>query len=249
MGYKTIMVHLELSSTNDGLLQIAGDLAARLHADVIGIAGCQPVQLAYGDTYFSGDLVVADRTEIEKELQQAEANFRTVLTARGVKAEWRSTICYQPLADFIAHEARAADLIITGPDIGGSIFDFNPACQHGRFGDGSGSSGTDRSAEGKDHESGPCCRGLEGQPRIPACHRRRLASAETGRERYRLGNRVRSRLAPRHRQLGGCDQVAETARHLRQFRRRSRERRGQQQALRTRARKGRGPDRGRCLWP
>ena len=30
MGYKTIMVHLELSSTNDGLLQIAGDLAARL---------------------------------------------------------------------------------------------------------------------------------------------------------------------------------------------------------------------------
>ena len=122
MGYKTIMVHLELSSTNDGLLQIAGDLAARLHADVIGIAGCQPVQLAYGDTYFSGDLVVADRTEIEKELQQAEANFRTVLTARGVKAEWRSTICYQPLADFIAHEARAADLIITGPDIGGSIF-------------------------------------------------------------------------------------------------------------------------------
>ena len=93
--------------------------------------------------------MVADRTEIEKELQQAEANFRTVLTARGVKAEWRSTICYQPLADFIAHEARAADLIITGPDIGGSISLFNPACQHGRFGDGSGSSGTDRSTEGK----------------------------------------------------------------------------------------------------
>lgn len=123
MGYKTIMVHLELSDTNDGLLQIAGDLAERLHADVIGIAGCQPVQLAYGDTYFSGDVVIADRTEIEKELQQAEANFRAVFAARGVKVEWRSTICYQPLADFIAHEARAADLIITGPDIGGSTFD------------------------------------------------------------------------------------------------------------------------------
>lgn len=123
MGYKTIMVHLELSDTNDGLLQIAGDLAERLHADVIGIAGCQPVQLAYGDTYFSGDVVIADRTEIEKELQQAEANFRAVFAARGVKVEWRSTICFQPLADFIAHEARAADLIITGPDIGGSTFD------------------------------------------------------------------------------------------------------------------------------
>jgi len=123
MGYKTIMVHLELSSANDGLLQIAGDLAERLHADVIGIAGCQPVQLAYGDVYFSGDVVVADRTETEKELQQAEVNFRTVFAARGVKVEWRSTICYQPLADFIAHEARAADLIVTGPDIGGSTFD------------------------------------------------------------------------------------------------------------------------------
>jgi nucleotide-binding universal stress UspA family protein len=123
MGYKTIMVHLELSGANDGLLQIAGDLAERLHADVIGIAGCQPVQLAYADTYFSGDVVVADRAEIEKELQQTEANFRAVFATRGVKVEWRSTICYQPLADFIAHQARAADLVITGPDIGGSTFD------------------------------------------------------------------------------------------------------------------------------
>jgi nucleotide-binding universal stress UspA family protein len=116
------MVHLELSGANDGLLQIAGDLAERLHADVIGIAGCQPVQLAYADTYFSGDVVVADRAEIEKELQQTEANFRAVFATRGVKVEWRSTICYQPLADFIAQQARAADLIITGPDIGGSTF-------------------------------------------------------------------------------------------------------------------------------
>ena len=124
MGYKTILLHLELSGTNDGLLKVAGDLAERLNADVIGIAGCQPMQLAYGDTYFLGDVVVADRTEIEKELQQAEANFRAVLAARGVKAEWRSTVCYEPLADFIAHEARAADLIITGPDISGSTFDL-----------------------------------------------------------------------------------------------------------------------------
>jgi nucleotide-binding universal stress UspA family protein len=123
VGYKAIMVHLELSDTNDGLLQIAGDLAERLHAEVLGIAGCQPIQLAYADTYFSGDIVVSDRTEIEKELQRAEANFRAVVAARGLKAEWRSTICYQPLADYIAHEARAADLIITGPDIGGATFD------------------------------------------------------------------------------------------------------------------------------
>lgn len=123
MGYKTIMVHLELSDTNDGLLQISGDLAERLHAEVIGIAGCQPIQLAYADTYFSGDVVVADRTETEKELQRAEANLRAVFATRGLRAEWRSTICYQPLSDYIAHEARAADLIITGPDIGGATFD------------------------------------------------------------------------------------------------------------------------------
>jgi nucleotide-binding universal stress UspA family protein len=123
MDCKTIMVHLELSQTNDGLLAIAGDLAERLHARVIGITGCQPVQLAYADTYFSGDVVVADRTEIEKELKKTEEHFRTTLAARGLKADWRSTICYEPLSDFITRQARSADLIITGPDIGGGVFD------------------------------------------------------------------------------------------------------------------------------
>ena len=30
---------------------------------------------------------------------------------------------FASLADYVAHQARAADLIITGPDIGGSVFD------------------------------------------------------------------------------------------------------------------------------
>ena len=123
MGYKSIMVHLELTGTNDGLLEIAGDLAERLQANIIGIVGCQPMQLAYADTYYSGDVIVADRDEIEKELQWAEADFRAAFAARPLKLEWRSTICNQPLADVIASQACAADIIITGPDIGGSTFD------------------------------------------------------------------------------------------------------------------------------
>src|SRR6202030_4357522 len=39
--YATLMVHLELGESNAGLLQIAGDLAERFQAAVIGIATCQ----------------------------------------------------------------------------------------------------------------------------------------------------------------------------------------------------------------
>ena len=57
MTYATLMVHLELGHSNAGLLQVAGDLAERFHAGVIGIAACQPVQIVYGEGYVSGDVI------------------------------------------------------------------------------------------------------------------------------------------------------------------------------------------------
>ncbi len=110
------MVHLELGRSNPGLLNIIGDLAGRFDARVIGIAACQPVRLVGGDfagSLVSGDLIDADRTEIEKENKRSEAEFRSALQNRVESLEWRSAVMFTSLADYISREARSADVVVT----------------------------------------------------------------------------------------------------------------------------------------
>ena len=114
MTYTTLMVHLELGRPNAGLLAIARDLAERLHAGVIGIAACQPTPIGYGEGYdLSGELVQAERDELERELKVAEAEFRMGLEDKATSVEWRSTVTFGALSGYVAEEARSADLILT----------------------------------------------------------------------------------------------------------------------------------------
>lgn len=123
MSCKTLMVHLELDGKNAGLLKIAADLAGMLNARVIGIAACQPMQMVYDEGYACGDEIVADRVEITREIEAAKAEFHQALEGRVKHSEWRSCLTFGSLASYIADEARAADLILTRPDIGGSLLD------------------------------------------------------------------------------------------------------------------------------
>lgn len=122
MAYASLMAHLELGHPNPSLLKIAGDLAERFHAGVIGIAACQPIESIYGDSYLAGEFIERDREEIEKELKAAEAEFRTALRTRAGRLEWRATVTFAPLSDYVAQEARSADLLITGVDSGRPLF-------------------------------------------------------------------------------------------------------------------------------
>jgi nucleotide-binding universal stress UspA family protein len=124
MDIRTIMLHLELEKPNEGLYALAAGVASRLGATaIIGIAGCQPLQLLYEETYAAGEIMAADRDEIEAEMKQVEQRFRDTFKGKVKRLEWRSNVTLGPLADYIAGEARAADLLITAPDIGGSMFD------------------------------------------------------------------------------------------------------------------------------
>jgi nucleotide-binding universal stress UspA family protein len=123
MSYKTLMVHLELNGDNAGLLAVTADLAERFQANVIGIAACQPVQMLCDEGVTIGNVMVQDRTEIDREMDAAEHEFRTALAGRVKNLQWRSAITYLALADYIAEQARTVDLIITGKDIGGSLLD------------------------------------------------------------------------------------------------------------------------------
>ncbi len=123
MTYSTLMVHLDVGSSNAGRLQVAADLADRFQASVVGIAGCQPMQVVYADGYVSGEMIEDDVKAKEKEIAAAEAEFRGAFQKRPNALEWRSTVTIDPLSDFIACEARSADFVITGVDHNSSMFD------------------------------------------------------------------------------------------------------------------------------
>lgn len=114
MTYAALMVHMQLGVTNAAVLAVAGNLAQRFDATLIGIAGCQPMPIGNGGGYWSGQAVEQCRLELERETQAAEAEFRDAMRDHAARLSWRSTITMNPLADILAREARSADLLLTG---------------------------------------------------------------------------------------------------------------------------------------
>jgi nucleotide-binding universal stress UspA family protein len=113
MTYATLMVHLELDDSNAGVLHVARGLAERMQAGVIGIAASQPIQAVLGGSYAYGDVVQLDREEVRTEIRAAEAEFRGVFQAHTKPVEWRSTVTFASLTDYVSEEARSADLVIS----------------------------------------------------------------------------------------------------------------------------------------
>ena len=113
MTIATMMVHLGADRSNTKVLDAAGWLAQRLGAGVIGIAACRPVQLDTADGYYSGELLVAEREIIATELETLQAEFENPNSKISHRIGWRSIETLGPVADYVAQEARSADLIIT----------------------------------------------------------------------------------------------------------------------------------------
>jgi len=112
--YTTLLAHLQLGHSNAAVLQVAGDLAEQFDAGVIGVAACQPVQISYGDTCVSGDVIALDRASIASDMKTVEAAFRDALASRVSDLTWRSTVTLDSLSAYVAAEARGADLILIG---------------------------------------------------------------------------------------------------------------------------------------
>lgn len=113
MTYSTLMVHLDLYQSNDAVLGIAGTLAERFNAAVIGIAAWQPLQVLYSDGYVDGEIYEQDRTYIDQGIKDAEKQFLAGLRPKARELEWRSALPTFA-SDYVAHQARCADLVIVG---------------------------------------------------------------------------------------------------------------------------------------
>lgn len=115
MTYPTIMIQMEVGRQNTGLLRVASHLAEQFQAEVLGIAACQPIQPIYGtDCYVAAAIMEQDRLEIEMQLDAVELEFRTMFSACPERATWRSTVTCSRPSNYLAREARAVDLILTG---------------------------------------------------------------------------------------------------------------------------------------
>jgi nucleotide-binding universal stress UspA family protein len=119
--YATIMACMDLDGHDEGLLAVVGDLAERCRAGVVGIAARQPVEMMYGAGRMTGELIEFDREELHKLMHAAEARLRKALSGRVESIDWRGAIALSSLADYVAAEARCADLIVTRPDVGAGI--------------------------------------------------------------------------------------------------------------------------------
>ena len=130
MSYATLMVNLAPGRQNAGLLKVTAELAERFGAGVVGIAARQPLQMVYGDGYVAGDAYQQDRDDTTQELRATEAEFRAALQGRVAFMEWRSAEVFAYLGDYLAREARCADLVLTSANTG-DLFDASRAVHTG----------------------------------------------------------------------------------------------------------------------
>ena len=113
MNVKTVMVSLALDGANEASLRVAGDLARRFEARLIGIAAAEvrpPLYFAEG-AYAQG-VMEGEEVAIRNRLSELEAEFRGAMENHARPVEWRSALA--PATPFIASEARAADVIVVG---------------------------------------------------------------------------------------------------------------------------------------
>ena len=113
MTIATVMVCLALDQSNQSRLEIAGQLAERAGAGLIGIAAAQfapPLYFADGEQAQS--LIDQGETSIRHRLDELEAQFRQATRNRASFVEWRGALDFP--ARFILKEARSADIVVSG---------------------------------------------------------------------------------------------------------------------------------------
>jgi nucleotide-binding universal stress UspA family protein len=113
MDYKTVMVGLALDRSNDACLRVAGDIAERFGARVIGVAASDlrpPMYFADGD--FAQKLLDEEATAIQRRLSELETEFRASVEKRATAVEWRSARSLP--VPYMLQQARAADILVIG---------------------------------------------------------------------------------------------------------------------------------------
>lgn len=112
MTYRSLMVYLDLEQGSEAALRAACELADRFKSKVIGVTAGLPAAPIHADGMIASSVLEVDYEQLNQAIGCGEARFRSALGGFGGALEWRSGAANP--ADFLATEARAADLLVVG---------------------------------------------------------------------------------------------------------------------------------------
>ena len=114
MDYKTVMVGLALDRPNDACLRVAGDIAERFGARIIGVAASDirpPMYFADGD--FAQKLLDQEAAAIRRDdCRSSKRSFALRSRSVPTAVEWRSARSLP--VPYMLQQARAADILVIG---------------------------------------------------------------------------------------------------------------------------------------
>lgn len=115
MSYASIMVQVDVTGELNGRVRVAGELADRFQSHLIGISSWMPrppftVEGVMIDPVLSAE-ELAERTRV---LDQRGDAFKAAVGIDERRVEWRSSQEFP--SEYIAREARSADLVIISRD-------------------------------------------------------------------------------------------------------------------------------------
>ena len=113
MTYATVMVSLALGQPNEARLQVAGELAERFEAAIVGVAAAQfAPPLYFTDGAQAQRLIDQGETSVRQRLAELEEQFRAATRNRGGQVAWRGAVDFP--ARYALQQARCADIIVSG---------------------------------------------------------------------------------------------------------------------------------------
>ena len=115
MSFASIMVQVDINGALDGRERLAGQLAERFHSHLIGISAWAPrPPFAVEGVVIDPELTAEDLENRTRQLQQRGEAFKAAVGLDKSRVEWRCSQAFP--TEYIAREARAADLVIVSRD-------------------------------------------------------------------------------------------------------------------------------------
>ena len=113
MTIATVMVCLALDQSNQARMEVAGQLAERFGAGLVGIAAAQfATPLYFTDGEQAQSVIEQGDATIRKRLKKLEEQFRQATKSRAAFVDWRGALEFP--ARFVLKESRCADIVVTG---------------------------------------------------------------------------------------------------------------------------------------
>jgi nucleotide-binding universal stress UspA family protein len=119
MSYATVMVYLDRDlQANGKRLEVAGALAEKFGAGIMGVGACELGQSAYfAEGPLAARLIEEGRAALKERMAELERQFLASAKPRAKKVEWRSSVEFP--TRYAIKQSRSADIIVIGSHRGG----------------------------------------------------------------------------------------------------------------------------------